>query len=205
MQSQDSKAKPKRKSRIETEQKIFEAARRVFSEFGFEGAALKQIAKAAGVNESLIIRYYGSKAKLLTAILFYFYEQMQQGMPSDQPEYDNLEDELVAHLLWEIESDFENLDLLQIAMVQASLDSGFKRQMCEHFAEEASALATKFKTFQARQAIPADVNLDALSQMIQQYTYGLGITITLNPQVDKALLVQQARTFAAIFVRGLVN
>jgi AcrR family transcriptional regulator len=203
VQSQDLEAKPKRKSRIETERKIFEAGRSVFAELGFEGASLKRIAKTAGVNEALIIRYYGSKAKLLTAILLYFYEQMQQVLRSDIPEYDSLEAELEAHLLREIESDFENVDLLQIAIVQASLDTKFKRQMLGLFAEEAAVLAARFKRFQARQQIAADADVKALSQMIQHYTYGLGTTIALNPQVDQALLVQQARSFATIFVRGL--
>lgn len=46
------------------------AARRTFRDQGFDGASTRAIAAAAGVNSSLIFRYFGSKAALYeTAVL----------------------------------------------------------------------------------------------------------------------------------------
>lgn len=43
---------------------IEEAARRLFAELGFEGASVRAIAGAAGVDPALVIRHFGSKEAL---------------------------------------------------------------------------------------------------------------------------------------------
>jgi AcrR family transcriptional regulator len=61
-----------RKTRIPGEERrsrLIEAAVDLFSRRGFEGAATKQIADAAGVHEVLLFRDFGSKQGLYTAIL----------------------------------------------------------------------------------------------------------------------------------------
>src|SRR6476469_3793099 len=46
---------------------ILEAARHQFAEHGYDGASLRSIAAAAGVDAALVVHFFGSKAKLLTA------------------------------------------------------------------------------------------------------------------------------------------
>lgn len=64
-------AKPprKRRSREERRRRLIKAAVELFSERGFGGVATKQIADAAGVNEALLFRDFGTKRGLYTAIL----------------------------------------------------------------------------------------------------------------------------------------
>ncbi|MEZ0607394.1 TetR/AcrR family transcriptional regulator [Fibrella sp. WM1] len=52
----------------DTEVKIKEAARRVFLEKGYEGAKIRQIADAAGVNVALVNYYFRSKEELFRSI-----------------------------------------------------------------------------------------------------------------------------------------
>lgn len=47
-----------------TEQKIFEAAREVFTKKGMDGAKMQEIADRAGINKALLHYYYRSKEKL---------------------------------------------------------------------------------------------------------------------------------------------
>ena len=47
-----------------TRQAILDAARQTFTEKGFDGAGVRQIADCSGVNASLICRYFGSKEAL---------------------------------------------------------------------------------------------------------------------------------------------
>lgn len=51
-----------------TEEKILEAARRIFVEKGMAGARMQQIADDAGINKSLLHYYYRSKDKLFLAV-----------------------------------------------------------------------------------------------------------------------------------------
>jgi AcrR family transcriptional regulator len=52
-----------------TEEKIIQAAEKVFIERGMDGARMQQIADEAGINKALLHYYYRSKAKLF-AIVF---------------------------------------------------------------------------------------------------------------------------------------
>ncbi|MCB0529593.1 MAG: TetR/AcrR family transcriptional regulator [Lewinellaceae bacterium] len=47
-----------------TEQRIFEAAREVFTQKGMDGAKMQEIADRAGINKALLHYYYRSKEKL---------------------------------------------------------------------------------------------------------------------------------------------
>lgn len=51
-------------SEEETRQRILNAAAQFFAERGFAGAATRQIAAAAGVNEVTLFRHFGTKAAL---------------------------------------------------------------------------------------------------------------------------------------------
>lgn len=51
-----------------TEEKIFEAARKIFILKGMEGARMQEIADEAGINKALLHYYYRSKENLFKAI-----------------------------------------------------------------------------------------------------------------------------------------
>jgi AcrR family transcriptional regulator len=53
----------------DTKDRIIEAALQAFSQKGFAGTSTKAIATAAGVNEVTLFRHFGSKLKLLTAVV----------------------------------------------------------------------------------------------------------------------------------------
>ena len=53
--------------RARTAQRILEAARREFATRGFDGATIRGIAGAAGVDASLVMQHYGSKVALFNA------------------------------------------------------------------------------------------------------------------------------------------
>jgi AcrR family transcriptional regulator len=52
--------------RARTAQRILDAARQEFAARGFDGATIRGIAAAAGVDASLVMQHYGSKAALFT-------------------------------------------------------------------------------------------------------------------------------------------
>ncbi len=50
-------------------EKILDAASGLFAQYGVNGVSIRKIAAEAGINHALIIRYFGSKDQLVTAIL----------------------------------------------------------------------------------------------------------------------------------------
>ena len=51
------------------QQNILDAASELFAEHGFDGASVRAIANKAGVNVSMISYYFGSKEKMLEALI----------------------------------------------------------------------------------------------------------------------------------------
>ncbi|MDP4282130.1 MAG: helix-turn-helix domain-containing protein [Bacteroidota bacterium] len=51
-----------------TEQKILDAARKVFHQKGYDGARMQEIAEEAGINKSLLHYYFRSKDNLFDAV-----------------------------------------------------------------------------------------------------------------------------------------
>lgn len=65
-------------SEINTQQKIKEAARDVFTKKGMAGARMQEIADQAGINKALLHYYYRSKEKLFNEV---FEETLAQFIP----------------------------------------------------------------------------------------------------------------------------
>lgn len=53
---------------LSAEQKIKDAARKIFLEFGFDGCTTRQIAKEAGINVALVNYYFRSKNQLFQLV-----------------------------------------------------------------------------------------------------------------------------------------
>ena len=58
-----------------TEERIFEAARKVFARKGRDGARMQEIADEAGINRALLHYYFRSKQGLFEAVFEYMFEQ----------------------------------------------------------------------------------------------------------------------------------
>ena len=50
---------------------ILKVAEKLFAENGFDGTSVRQISKEANINVAMISYYFGSKEKLLAALLYY--------------------------------------------------------------------------------------------------------------------------------------
>jgi AcrR family transcriptional regulator len=64
--STDAAERPlRRRDAAATRRALLAAARRQIAEHGFAGTTTRDVAAAAGVNQALVYRYFGSKEKLL--------------------------------------------------------------------------------------------------------------------------------------------
>jgi TetR/AcrR family transcriptional repressor of mexJK operon len=92
----------KRELRLE---RILEAARTVFLEYGYAGASMTSIVEASGVSRATVYQYFGSKEGLMSALIEYTTKRLT--LELDQPiEYASLEEGLysiarrsLAHIL----------------------------------------------------------------------------------------------------------
>lgn len=79
----------KKELEASTEQRIIDAARKVFTQHGFHGARMQEIADEAGINKALLHYYFRSKEKLFDVIFIDLLGKFQaafQGIfASDKP------------------------------------------------------------------------------------------------------------------------
>ena len=72
-----------------TEEKIYEAARKVFIQKGMDGARMQEIADEAGMNKALLHYYFRSKENLFKAvfkdIFSKFFDKVRDALSSDVP------------------------------------------------------------------------------------------------------------------------
>lgn len=66
-----------------TKEKIIEAARKLFSEKGFEGVSMEDIAQASGVRKSLIYYYFPSKEVLFEEVWIKVIDELENEVFSD--------------------------------------------------------------------------------------------------------------------------
>ncbi|MBM9504416.1 TetR/AcrR family transcriptional regulator [Actinacidiphila acididurans] len=68
-------AEPRRKDAAATRAAIVRAAREAFTRLGYDGAGVREIARAADVDTRLITRYFGSKEGLFAEVVDVAYEK----------------------------------------------------------------------------------------------------------------------------------
>ena len=72
--------------KIDTKNRILNAAIKVFSSKGFRGATVREIVRHAGAhNLNSVVYYFGSKEELYKAVLEFMFEDAQKFLPTNSP------------------------------------------------------------------------------------------------------------------------
>jgi len=101
----------------DSRRRILVAARAEFSEKGFDGARVDDVARRANVNKALIYYYFKSKDDLLQELLQTFLEErrIQRPKGSDAPDQRDLPSRIAQ---FDVEFLFERRDILRIALME---------------------------------------------------------------------------------------
>lgn len=81
---------PTRKDALETRRRLIEAAGPIFAKRGYDGAVVRDIVAAAGVNLGAVNRHFGSKQGLYREVLVTYHMALMQEEPP--PELGDFED-----------------------------------------------------------------------------------------------------------------
>jgi len=75
----------RRRTREDVTVRICESARRMFAERGYHGATTREIARQADVSETLLFRYFGSKAGLFEHVVYEPFNRLMQNFIAERP------------------------------------------------------------------------------------------------------------------------
>lgn len=104
----------------DTKQKLLEAAVEVFSEKGFDGARVDEIAARAQVNKAMLYYYFDSKEKLLAELVRNYKEDVKKLKENIVKNID-LDDDNKIDAMFEGMYDFmcDRKDILRIIMIES--------------------------------------------------------------------------------------
>jgi len=167
---------------------ILNAAKALFSKYGYKGVSTKKIALTAKVNEVTIFRIFGSKEKLFEATFEYFFFK---------PNFDNLEnlndmslEEFLLALGYNLHKFFKsNLSLIKIEI--QSQDGIYKKQSINRFPNEIREfLSAQFQKHKKMK--PYEANLQAICFMTALHGLCLNLyifqTIAKNANYEECLV-----------------
>jgi AcrR family transcriptional regulator len=100
------------------EDAILAAGREVFARDGYEAAAISDVARAAGVSDGLVYRYFASKRHLLLAVLESFYARIIENLERAVAAADSFESKLAALVRSHVEVFVDDMALCRLFIVE---------------------------------------------------------------------------------------
>jgi len=163
-------AKPREEEGQNTRELLLQAAAKAFSEYGFGGANIRQIARDAGVGFQLIQYYFGSKQALLEAVVEYLFKQDAEAgyrhleaiapLPPEQ--------QLVAQVHSVVRYKWEHPELNQILLREAMQDSPEYQIIHEKAVEGFRTISRTFLgKMQKAGVVKTDIPLEDLVHLFQ--------------------------------------
>jgi AcrR family transcriptional regulator len=126
---------PRRRNAAATARELLEAARRRFARDGFDRTSIRDIAADVGVDQALVIRYFGSKERLYTSAC--------SPEPKTYGVFSGPKDELAERLLdWVISIEGAEGEGQFVGLLGSSPDAAttrLLRQRLEHFTRQLTA------------------------------------------------------------------
>jgi AcrR family transcriptional regulator len=180
-------------SRVQTRERLLDAAQAMFISKGFIGASVEDIALAAGYTRGAFYSNFGDKAELFVELLRRDHERMQAGLraifdapaPREQMEarvlayYSRLPEDNEAFLLW------------TEAKLLATRDADFNTRFNAFMSERRAELKAYIEEFSARVGTPLPMDPENLAIGLIALCDGMQLIASADPQRISAAQVEQ--------------
>ena len=194
----------KKRDRGASEARLVKAAEDVFSKHGFKASTTRMIAKKAGVNESLIGRYFDGKMGLLLAIIEHHINSEGDFLKLSYPPQATLTDELLCFAKFKFDRDCrKNFDFFKIVLSQAMVDPKFNKRIREAIpAFQQPELTTRLQALKDAGKIVADLDVATIIKGLDIFMFGniimqrviLGVSLEETAKTLEDFIRRHART-----------
>ena len=194
---------PKVRDRAKAEARLLDAGLEVFSKLGVDGATTKLISQKSGVNESLIIRYFGSKEGLLLAIIDNFSRDWNED-PLPYPGQNTLLDELMCFVRSKVDYIIKNKDLIRILVSKALVDQRFAqkiRQKAPHNGDP--RLIERLISLKKARLVSKQIDPGAIASHVGCQLFGVSFMSHMIFGAKPKEIQESMERFVTIFVHGL--
>jgi AcrR family transcriptional regulator len=184
----------------ETRAKVLDAARRLFSEHGYEGATIRDIATAAGMSTGAVFANFADKADLFQEIMSTDMGELSGLMASAAAEEDGVEDALGAMLAAGYSFYQAQLPLVRAAFSASfALHSSTTRRTAPGTATICDLILQQLERGVAAGQLRSDADLQLRSEMIFD-AYLANFSRAFRHALDADTLAERARVQVEIIL-----
>ncbi len=183
----------------DSKRRLLRAGIDVFAKDGYDGATTRQIARRAGVNESLIHRYFKNKLGLFFAILRDFHAHMVAAPP--YPPGATLEEELRRFLQFRLEFARKNEKLMRLLITRGILDRKVGTEMTALMRNGMPGFVARLEKLRDEGKLETGVDLAVLGRLIGGISFSMsmfsGIMLHLGPEYPEDVIDLAVRVLVA--------
>ncbi|MEX2178900.1 MAG: TetR family transcriptional regulator [Gemmatimonadaceae bacterium] len=185
----------------EIEARILAAAARVYAQYGFRGATTRRIASEAGVNEVTLFRIFGSKAKLLQAMLVSQVVSVAVPvLPADVSDPHAVLTRWCAVLLHYLRG---HADLIRKTIAEADERPDAALAACEGPSAAAESLVLYVELLRDEGLADADLDVDTPISMFMSAMFGDALYRDIMPNAFPQPQGQAPSKYVQTFLRGV--
>jgi TetR/AcrR family transcriptional regulator, regulator of cefoperazone and chloramphenicol sensitivity len=196
------KVKRKRDSE-DTKRRLVKAAVEVFSKVGYDAASTRMVANRAGVNLSLIQRYFASKLGLLLSAIDHV-KSAEDDCAASYPKGKDLEEELMNFFDSRIKDMKDKKKFIKIIISRAIVDRKVGDVMKRHVAEGGMAgLISRFEELRKEGKIRTDIELQPTCSVVSGLAFAIGFFGGIVFQMDENYIRPVLTAGSKILAQGL--
>jgi AcrR family transcriptional regulator len=194
---------PKKRDQKTTKAKLLKAALDIFSKEGYDAATTRAIAKKAGVNESLIHRYFESKSGLFMALKMQYREEFVSKFLENYKEVSSLQEEIENFLRFKLENTRKNKKFFRLSISRAILDPATRDTVQSYAKMKPRELVERFERLRQKGLLRKDVEIDSILDTVHIFSFALcvlseGIACITDVEIERVI-----KTTSETLVRGL--
>lgn len=194
---------PKKRDQKSTKEKLLKAALDIFSKEGYDAATTRNIAKKAGVNESLIHRYFETKAGLFVALKQQFRESVVNDFLENYPESETIQQELINFLKFRLTRTRKNKKFFKMSVARSMVDAKLKEDIQAYARMKPAALMERFEHFRQKGQIRKDIVLDDFINVLHTVAFGTSILSQAVECLEQEEADRLIETAADLLTKGL--
>ncbi|MFA5143444.1 MAG: TetR/AcrR family transcriptional regulator [Candidatus Omnitrophota bacterium] len=193
---------PKKRNREESTRRILQAGLDVFSEVGYDVATTKMISRRAGLNESLIHRYFKSKSNLLVEVTHACFEALRNENP--YPPAETPEEEIYRFLTNKLENDDRNQNFFRVIFSRILVDPEIRSNLRKHRGSPMDLFFQKrLSLLQKKGLIRSNVNIKELAASVLSQSLAMGFLERIFFEKTAESCKKQFRIFARNIAKGI--
>jgi len=179
---------------------LLKAALEIFSRHGYEGASTRAIARKAGLNDSLIQRYFKSKSGLFSALIKQHHSDLAEDLP--YPPSATLEEEFANFFRQRIQFAKKRKKFLRLILIRASSDSGVRAMMSGFSRQGMTGLIRRLEQLRDEGRVRADLNPVDASRILSGIGFSMVLLSEVLACVDRGYAERLIPVTAKVLARG---